>query len=286
MHAGKLKNITDEELLVGYQKLGSLNSLAKSLGVSHAAIQKHFKTHNLGYTKRQLRVFDRDFFSQDSPASFYVAGFIAADGNIYDEIDNSGKSHYDLSISLKEEDKSHLEKIQKLLHSDHKLYRRLIKNSQRDPSYSDSVSYTLFIYSPEIIRDLKRFNITSRKSLVYTMPPWLKEHSLVKYFLLGYFDGDGSISIDKLVKGRCTPQARIHIRGTQELLIDLHKILHLNCQLPTLNKTISKKSGIYSLQYTGNPSICKIMSYLYEDTPIYLDRKHNRYLEIVDNLIL
>lgn len=234
---------------------------------------------------------DTTIFSQETPASFYLAGFIAADGNIYTDVDKQGKKHFDLGISLKEGDRPHLEKIKKLMGSDHKLYRRVIKNSKRNPNYRDSISYTLFVYAPELLKDLQSFGITSSKSLTYKMPEWLINHDMVKHFMLGYFDGDGSISFDlKHSNGslRKTPQARLHIRGTQEFLTEFHHILYTNCNLSNQDKTVSKDSGIYSLQYTGNPNILNIMGFLYSDAVIYMDRKRQRYEEvckIVDNMV-
>lgn len=284
----KLKNITDEELITKYEELGTLVSMAKYFGVSDEAMRKRFIKHNLEYKEKFYCTFNQYFFSTNTPEAFYLAGFLAADGWICRAINKSGQKHCEVGISLKEEDMAHLEKIKVLLGSNHKLYRRLVKNSKRNPAHNDSITYTLLIYSQQLINDLERFGIFSRKSLNFDIPVWLREHSLVKHFLLGYFDGDASIGFDKKHgngKLRKTPQARLHIRGTKEFLTNFHSILYRNCNLCTEQKIISKDSGIFSLQYTGNRNVHKIMSYLYDDATVYLDRKYSRYTELVDNLI-
>jgi len=277
---GKLKNITNEEVLKKYQELKTLNKVAKYYGVCRAAITNYMVKNNIPYNKKVYKTLNEDFFSTDTPESFYVAGFIAADGNIYDNIDSSGKKHWTISISLKEEDRCQLENIQKLIGSNHTLYKRIVRGGKRNPKYNDSITYSLSIFSKKYCQDLRRFGIEHRKSHTYVIPQWIKKHQFIRHFLLGYFDGDGSISIAKLQPKHKTPQSSIHIRGTKELLSDFHEILYQYCNLSKQYKLINKDSGIYSLQYGGNPSICRIMSYLYKNAPMYLERKYNVYLTI------
>jgi hypothetical protein len=166
--------------------------------------------------------------------------------------------------------------------SNHKLYKRIVKNSKRDPKYNDTITYTLLIYSPEYVDDLTRFGIISNKSLTYKMPDWIKNHNYINSFLAGYFDGDGSIGFDKKQSNgnlRKTPQARLHIRGTSEFLKDFHSILFKNCDIPTQDKVISTDSGIGSIQYTGNNNVNSILNFLYKDGN-FMQRKYERFLEL------
>jgi len=239
----------------------------------------------MGYTKH---TFNKDFFKEETCESFYLAGFIAADGWIYEKIDSRNKKHNDIGISLKENDKSHLQKIQNMIKSNHKLYKRVIKNSKRNLKYNDSISYTLLLYSPEYIEDLKKFGIHSNKSLTYNLPDHIKNHKYINSFLAGYFDGDGSIGFDKKYsngKLRKTPQARLHLRGTKEFLTSFHDVLFKNCEIPTETKIIGQDSGIGSLQYTGNNNVHSILKFLYGDSNILcLDRKYEKYIEL-ENII-
>jgi len=275
--------LTKEEIVLKYKELKSIRRLASYLHISQLRMEKYFRDNHLERNSKRKYTLNDMFFSNDTPESFYLAGFIAADGNIYDNIDSKNKQHNELSISLKAGDILHLEKIKTIIGSDHKLYKRLIKNSKRNVKYKDTVTYNLSIWAPQFINDLRRFNIGHRKSLTYDVPNWLMDHKLVSHFLRGYFDGDGSIVLDKLALHAKTRQARLHIRGTKDFLHNFHSILYTNCNLKTQHKKISKDSGTGSLQYTGNPNICKIMNYLYDNATIYLDRKRARYQEIIDN---
>jgi len=230
----------------------------------------------MGYTG-QPNV-DINFFKQEDPAVFYVAGFLAADGWLHQTKKGNSLSN-NIGLSLKEQDLHHLEKIAKLIGYKNKIYKRLVKNSLRNPTYKDTITYTIGFDNKIVFNDLKnRFNLTPKKSLDYRFPDWILNHKNINYFLLGYFDGDGSLSIDKI--GRKIPQARMHIRGTVDFLTQYNAILYDKCSLATKDKIISTDSNIGSLQYTGNKNIIKIMSFLYDKPIIYLDRKYDRFKQI------
>ena len=126
---------------------------------------------NMGHTKYTI---NSKFFEHDTPEAFYVAGFLAADGCV--RIQNG---RHIITISLKEEDMLHLKKIQRLMNSDHLLYKRIVKNSLRNSEYKDSITYTLSICNTKIFNDLKRFNIFPNKSLTYVLPKEIKNHKYV-----------------------------------------------------------------------------------------------------------
>ena len=187
------KDIITEDMWQKYKELKTLSRVAEFFNVSRAFVTNRFIKNNLPYDKKNIYSFDKDFFKKDTPESFYVAGFLAADGWLYKKKDGINGLSYIIGLSLKEEDKSHIEAIQKLLKSNHKLHKRVIKNSKRDPLYNDSITYTLQICSKDLFNDIKRFGLLPKKSLTYKMPQQLLDHKYIKYFLLGYFDGDGSI---------------------------------------------------------------------------------------------
>lgn len=60
----------------------TLQRTAFQLNVSLETLRKFFIKHNIQYCKRQKYTCNHHFFSKDNEASFYWAGFIAADGNV------------------------------------------------------------------------------------------------------------------------------------------------------------------------------------------------------------
>lgn len=264
--------ISKEQLRAEYEILKSLDAVAEKYETTYRKIRALCTKYDIE-VKHSKYSLDLDFFKRDTPESLYLAGFLAADG----WLTNSDSAQYTIGIALKDSDVLHLNKIKTLLDCDRPIYKRIVKNSKRNPKYRDSITYSLVIRCKEMFDDLQRFNLTPQKSLIYVFPFWIKNHKYVSHFLRGYFDGDGSISIDKLHKHQKTQQARIHLRGTIDFLTVFHEILYREGAAVTENKKISTDSNIGSLQYTGNKNVGAILDFLYRDATVYLDRKYERY---------
>ena len=85
-----------------YKKHKSLKIVSKIIGCSAEGLRKKMIKNGISVNKRIRYSFNERFFSEDSEASFYWAGFIAADGCLYKKT---------LSIGLSSKDKCHLQKI-------------------------------------------------------------------------------------------------------------------------------------------------------------------------------
>ncbi len=216
---------------------------------------------------------DEDFFKKDTPESFYIAGFVAADGWV--RSNNNGNT---LGIELSIKDKAHLEKINDTMSSNYKI-KTFIKNNASLKAFSPNVKEfsemcSLNIYNREIVKGLERFGIAPAKTYNLTIPEWLEHHPLVHHFMRGYIDGDGSFFIkDKSSIG-------FSMRGTVELLNSFHNILlkkNVVKQMST-RKKLTKKDGFKRaafdiLRYGGNGTISNMYDFLYKDSTICLERK-------------
>lgn len=111
----------------------------------------------------------------------------------------------------------------------------------------------------------KKFNIVPKKTSIYTFPKWLIKHELVHRFMRGYFDGDGSVYIDK------ENQLGFNVVGNNGFLHDYKSILEKNCSV-NVNK-IYKDRSVYKIKYCGNNTVKSIYNFLYSDANIFLDRK-------------
>ena len=129
-----------------------------------------------------------EFFSEPNVINSYWAGLIAADGSV-------SSTRNRLSIGLGKKDAGQLDLL--CLDLD---YTGGVK------IYSDRAS--LCISSKQIVLDLERhFSITPRKSTTLK-PPKIERADLVKAFICGLIDGDGSIAT----------KPRIIIYGTKWIL--------------------------------------------------------------------
>lgn len=267
------KILTKETLRQSYAELGSLKAVARKFDVDSGSIKKYMISYGLDFKPQVRHECDHNFFSRDNEESFYIAGFIAADGCVKDRKNNSGNIRHELGIGLSQEDKDFLMQLKQIMKAETPIRDFLVKNSKRNPKWNDCWKSELIITSKQICDDLQRFNIVPRKSLIYTFPEWMKTHPLKHHFIRGYNDGDGSFYVPKLQGGRIEKQIYFSMRGTPEFLKDVRYILEQECDLEERNTEIRINSGHGCLEYGGNGIVKKIADYLYKDATIFLLRK-------------
>ena len=142
----------------------------------------------------------------------YVLGFFTADGTM---IKNKRGSFF---IELEITDKNLLEKIRKILGSNHKITERKSTNKNCKPRYR------LQIGSKAMFNDLLKLGITPRKSKTIIFP--ITPTKYFSHFVRGYFDGDGSVTIGKY-RRKETQKQKFYIlsgftSGSENFLKQLH----------------------------------------------------------------
>jgi hypothetical protein len=268
------KILTKEVLEQSYAELGSLKAVARKFDLDPGSIKKYMIRCGLEF-KPQIRYgCDHEFFSRDNEETFYVAGFIAADGCVKDRKGKYGTIRYEVGIGLSKEDKEFLEQLRQTMKAETPIRDFLVKNSKRNSKWNDTWKSEIVITSEKMWKDLGRFNVVPRKSLIYTFPEWMKTHPLKHHFIRGYNDGDGSFYIPKLKEGREVEQVYFSMRGTPAFLKVVRDILEEECGLQERHKCIRISSGHGVLEYGGNGVINEIAKWLYKDATIYLQRKY------------
>ena len=263
-----LKNILTKEVLEKtYSELRSMTAMAEKFGTTRLTIARHMNHYGIAHKLEAKYKCNENTFSTDSENSFYIAGFIAADGCIM----SKGGSKI-LSIGLSNKDKHHLQKIKNFLGAENPIHDYDVKTSKQNPKWKDTVISQLRISSTQIYSDLQRFNITERKTHTLTMPDWMKNHPLRHHFIRGYIDGDGSF-YHSISKGKKVKQIFFSVRGTTAFLTSLRSMLESDLDLEERTKEIRINNGIGVLEYGGNRLCKKLAEYLYKDATIYLDRK-------------
>ena len=210
---------------------------------------------NLGRFRKRIYCNER-FFINLSPISAYWAGFIAADGTLF----NRDKS---VTIALSKRDVRHLYKFIKAIKSN-------VQVGYTESNNSTHVS----ICSNPLYESLIKLGITPNKSLSIThvnIPLSLKSH-----FIRGVFDGDGSISGEKIT------HVQFCIAGNKPFLQEIQNSLVRKCNINRVKLYSLPPSGrAYKLQYTGS-QIFKILDFLYKKSchQTRLDRKYQKMLEL------
>ena len=247
---GEVKSVVEE-----YNEGQSTTILGNKYNVSSTAINGLLKRRNVllrspGF-HRNYAVDEGYFDKIDSEDKAYWLGFIVADGNIHRTY---------LRIRLAAKDKQHLENFKKAISSQHPI-----------PLYKTNQGHSacrLIIGSRKIVDALSNYSIVPNKRHILEFPDI--PEGLVRHYIRGYFDGDGSISnINQTLQFSITT-------GSMPFILDLQERLSRACNL---NKTKLKQRhhNTWAVSYTGNRQCRRIYDYLYANSTIWLDRKREKF---------
>lgn len=211
--------------------------------------------------------FDDNYFKNiDTESKAYFLGLIYSDGNVREH--NGG---YYLNIELKREDRYILEKLSEELKCGNKIYDRDRKTKFGNSYMSSFTSCN----SKKIFDDLARFNIIPDKSHQTKSFKNIEKYvpqNLIKHFLRGVIDGDGTIS-----KRYTTAQNTISVYQNEiDFCYDFDRLLKISIGNENLKENIimNKGNGVYNLRYRRISDVKEICNFLYSDANIYLKRKY------------
>lgn len=202
---------------------------------------------NRGSTKYSL---NRAFFQTiDTPGKAYILGFIATDGCIH----RNGKS---LSIALMESDIDHLQTIRDALGGTNEIH---VKTSSSGYQAGHRLA-VLNLSSVELVRDLATLGIFPNKTFNLRFPV-IPSH-LESHLIRGLFDGDGHIN-----------SRHFYLVGTPDLLIGVQIAIqrHTGCLLSY------RMANDTHARLTGYRRDRAALAWMYDNPPIALKRKHEKY---------
>ena len=179
----------------------------------------------------------------------WVLGIVCSDGHLGKSSNNGGR----LNIGM--QDKDVLEKIKKVMNSEHPIRKKDFSKYKYGTWY-----WFLDIGSKEIYQDLKKLGLTENKSKTLkfpNVPPRLLSH-----FVRGYFEGDGTI----LKHGK---KKRLSITSSKEFIKKLSQIL---LSLGFGNFTGQIGGSYFLTSYTSND----IFPWIYKNHKgLFMNRKFN-----------
>lgn len=218
-------------------------------------------------TKRKSdNTIDESFFDViDSEEKAYWLGFLYADGAVVRQ-----GEYYTIVIALSSIDKEHISKFKKSLNTSYKV---------REYTNKSGNSYCrIECCSKKLFNSLVNLGCFERKTLILDFPTseQVPDH-LIHHFMRGYFDGDGTINSHKEI-GNKKDQVRFQVLGTEKFIKGYINKLPLDSKVKE-NITLQKTKNIRTVQIGGNVQSKKVFDYLYTDATIYLDRKHDKYVQ-------
>lgn len=223
-----------------------------------------------GKYRRIYPISCQNYFSTiDTPAKAYYLGFIASDGCVYKR--KAYNQQGLIRICIVKEDEEILVNLKKELGTEIPLH------------YHSGKYVSLEICCEPIYRDINNLGLHDRKTYDNTIPTDIPNH-LFKYFIRGYFDGDGSITKQEKIE---LNKVNVSIAGYQN---NMQKIIEfLKQQNILMTFSIDKRKHIQGKDNFGcmvAPNIISkysFLRYIYEnENAPYLKRKRDLALNFIN----
>lgn len=257
---------------------------SRQLGFKYGVVESYFSRW---FRKLGLKTFQNDIQSKkykcnenyfetiDTEDKAYWLGFLYADGYIQ----SSSNGNKKFGVSLSKKDIEHLNKLNKCLESNYPIKEYKVGKS----GYVEGTPYCrLLITSKKMTDDLINKGCVEHKTNIIKFPTLNQvPKKLTRHFIRGYFDGDGSIYFTKGNKN--IEQYSIDFLGTDDFLLSVMDIFIKENIIDRKYKLEKRKEGqvVSRFRFGGNGAALKFCHYIYDDATIYLDRKFERYQELL-----
>lgn len=257
-----------EEIVETYIKTGSTKKTAEILGIKASRVRYVAKQYgvlkNVSESQRKYTYNEHYFDVIDDEHKAYWLGFLYADGCVCYE-DKSPRFSFVLSSA-------DIDTIN-LFKKDICLNSPTIIHEKHSGKFKGTKNVGVYIRSKHLCDTLESHGCVRRKSYVMKFPQNLKE-DLIRHFIRGYFDGNGSAFISKEKhwrKGTITDVLHFRFCGTYDMMYNIDKMIGLNGRIVIQHKDYDDR--IYELSYKRRKKAVIFYKYLYEDATIFLKRK-------------
>lgn len=255
-----------KEMYSMYQNGMSMDSIAEHFDSCRHTIGRTLKKYGFKIDRIKYHCDDNYFDVIDTKEKAYILGLLWADG--CNDI-NLGK----IQLQLQERDVGILEAINKLTNNNRPLYFTPLHD--KNPNWQNT--YTLVLKSYHMSEVLNNYGMMPRKSLVLEFPNCL-DKSLYSSFILGYFDGDGSISYNADTKA-----LNVDIVGTHMFLGVVQDI----CKEIGIKTFLHSKNDDYhiicTLGIANKNDRIAFLNWIYNDSTIKIERKYLKYQQCLND---
>lgn len=270
----KLINLAIDEYINTSIYDRSITKLADKYGVNRKTIVKYLNERGIEITNTHGKVpFNENSFDViDTEEKAYWLGFLYADGYI-----TSKNNRIGLSLAIKDID--HLQKFNKFLN-----YSKGMNVTDSHQFGSDSKfnkngelmqMVSTVITNEHMWKALYNLGCVPNKSLILIFPDesLFSDKSLIRHFIRGYCDGDGTLGVYPHSKTNKNLEASLLLVGTKSFLEGVQNYLGIKgflMQKPNCDE------NTYRLGYSTKKAE-DVADILYKDASIYLTRKYNIY---------
>lgn len=241
----------EEKIVQEYEQGSGATVLGRKYGCHSTTIYNILKAYETERrTLKEARNVGRElwegaFETIETREQAYWLGVMYSDGYISK---TNQYTHY-FGLAIKASDREWLEKFKAFLKTNIS-----IKEYVNSSSYGTHPYVRLYIGCNKIVSDLERLGVVEHKTFLINQLPKIL---FLDDFVRGVIDGDGSI--------RANNQG-LRVYGTNEFLVSIAEYLNYPY-------SITPDKSIYCLEY-GLPVSRQILRRLYQNAPVYLDRKY------------
>jgi hypothetical protein len=253
-----------------YQDM-TTNEIAEYLNRTPKAV--HVKKSRLGLKNDPIYSYDRNKFEKIlTEDDAYWLGFLYADGYVC----HSNNSWW-YGVELQYRDIGHLKKLNKYMNGN----MHIDTFYHKSPTSENICKMCKIMYcSKQLFLNLANCGCMQRKSKVITMPFGVVPEQLIRHFIRGYFDGDGSCGIYRHSERKYIKYPRAKITcGSHDFVNQLKEYLNninIRCGI------VTSKEGNYDIFFSGKDNVVNFLKYMYNESNIYLDRKYEIYKQCLD----
>jgi hypothetical protein len=277
----------------------STTEWAKATGVDVRTISRRIRD---GWTDEDLfqqvqssprYSFNENYFDViDDEHKAYWIGFIWCDGYMAIR-DRDNHTSYEFKLALADHDCLHLEKFNNDIGGSYEIKHYECNGyAGRSKAMEARILITNQYFGKLLIDNYGVVpNRTNCSNLLLRVPD-----NLMKHFIRGVIDADGSFCHYTAEESNkygtyIVQKCAVDIGGQPELLKAIEQHLVRNNIVNNYDRKIHKrheeeeKDGMYrNLKFCGRNQAMKLLHYIYDDATIYLDRKYEKFLNIVDRL--
>lgn len=259
-----------QQIIFSYQNGKKIQEIANNLHHAPKTVSRILKLNKIPInTKGPSRKynFNQEAFENiTAEEQAYWLGFIIADGCVFKNT---------LSITLSEIDINHLQLFKKFMHANCNIT-------------FDRKCCCVRFNSKNLVKLLNKYGIIPNKTYTYITTPPQIPHNLLNHFYRGFFDGDGWTS-QRYRHNKISPQEikKIYEFGFSSYYKDfLQEIKNW------INNNIKREVGYiifrqrpnqqcHELHFGGNVIFQQVYHLLYDNSTIYLKRKHEKVMNAI-----
>lgn len=259
----------EQTILQMYEKRRSLKSIQQKTGLTTKKIKEWLIANKKWTGHRALQFYYNEFFFDkiDSEEKAYWLGFLYADGYLaYPST---------IGVELKATDGSHLEKFKASLEAEQNV-KYYTKNSTFGPQKNCRFSFA----SKHMFKILLSYFHTVHKSTSGCFPIEVIPNNLIHHFIRGFFDGDGCLT-GKPKDDNHVFRPSLGFIGTKETLSCIEEISGFKWSWS--QRVTNKEINNYQIGCGRVNDCLSFLHFMYSDATIYLDRKHDLYIYLLEN---